>query len=700
MSDRLTVSDLLRDIDNKEFILPEFQRGYVWTNKQVKEYLQSLYKKYPTGNFLIWKTPHLQKARGGQSNDNNKYYQLILDGQQRLTSLYALFKGTPPPFYEGENLFFDLYFNIDTEEFVYYMEKRMKNNPEWIQITEFFRVGDAAKFVSEAPSDELKQYYLRNLTKLTRLSDIRNYTYDIQKISELDIDEVVTIFNLVNSSGTPLSKADLGLAHICSYWPEARDVFKNAQENFKKYNFNIELDTLTTCISAIAVDSVLFEKSFYEADKTLIEESWYKVERLLEYVINVLRNDAYIDSIKDLRTPYVLIPLVYYLSKNKGIFDNERDKKLALYWLYQALLWGRYSGQTPTKLQADIINLKNTNSFRTLIENLKRWRGGNLEIEANDLELQGTSSRFYPITYIVARSKGAIDWFNGMKLFSKNIGVHYKIENHHIFPQAVLYNSGYSSSNSIDKRKVNEIANIAFLTKETNIKISKTDPLKYLREIDKQFPNALKNQFVPKEEYLREVKRYEDFLSARRVLIARDINKFLGNLISDEEILTPPTTMDLINNGENEMIELKSCLRWSVNKGEVDKDIEFNIMRTICAFLNYHGGILFIGVEDHGKILGLENDFNSLGKNTPDGFQLHLINLVEKYLGREFAKYVHVFFETLEDKTICKVTVEQSKQPVFIKSNGEKFFYTRVGNSSKALDIEDTTKYIHAHWDL
>lgn len=700
MSDRLTISDLIKDIDNKEFILPEFQRGYVWTNRQVKEYLQSLYKHYPTGNFLIWKTPHLQKARGGQGNDDSKYYQLILDGQQRLTSLYALFKGCPPPFYEGENLFFDLYFNLDTEEFVYYMEKRMKNNPEWIGVTDFFKIGDAAKFVSEAPSEDLKQYYLKNLSKLTKLNDIRNYIYDIQKISELDIDEVVTIFNLVNSSGTPLSKADLGLAHICSFWPEARDVFKKAQDNFKKYNFDIELDILTTCISAIAVDSVLFERSFYEADRALIEESWYRVERLLEYIINVLKNDAYIDSINDLRTPYVLIPIVYYLSKNKGIFDNDRDKKTALYWLYQALLWGRYSGQTASKLQADIINIKNTNSFRTLIEYLKRWRGGNLEIEAADLDSQGTSSRFYPITYIVARSKGAVDWFNGMKLFSKNIGVHYKIENHHIFPQAILYKSGYNSLNSMDKRKVNEIANMAFLTKETNLKISKSDPLKYLKDIEKQYPTALRNQFVPKEEYLRDVKRYEDFLSARREIIAKEINKFMDKLVGDDDILTPPTTMDLIKSGENEMVELKSCLRWSVSKGEVDKDIEFNIMRTVCAFLNYNGGILFIGVEDHGDILGLENDFNSLGKNTLDGFQLHFINLIEKYMGREFAKYVHLEFEQLDNKTICKVNIEQSKQPVFLKSNGDKFFYTRVGNASKTLDIEETTKYIHTHWDL
>ncbi len=700
MSDRINIQNLLKDIDNQEFILPEFQRGYVWKPWQVKEYVQSLYKAYPTGSFLIWKTPNAQKARGGKGNDDNKYYQLILDGQQRLTSLYALFNGSPPPFYEGEHLYFDLYFNLDTEEFVYYMEKRMKDKPEWIAITQFLQVGDVGKFINYTRDDDVKAYYSNNLTKLIKLNEIRNYTYDIQKISELDIDEVVKIFNLVNSSGTPLSKADLGLAHICSYWQEARDIFKSAQSNFKQYHFDLELDFMTTCISAIAVDSVLFERSFYEAPKETVVKSWEKVERLLEYTINVLRNDAYIESSQDLKTPYVLIPIVYYLARNKGTFETESEKKLALYWLYQALLWGRYSGQTPQKLQADIVMLKNKNNFGELIENLKRWRGGNLEVEPNDLSLQGNRSRFYPITYIVAKHKGAIDWFNGMKLYSKNVGVHYKIENHHIFPQSILYKGGYSSADSLDKKMVNEVANLAFLTKETNLKISKTDPLKYLKDISEKYPNALKKQFVPLDEYLWKVERYEDFLANRRETIAKEINKFLNSFLKDEELLRTPTTKEIIESGENELVELKNSLRWSISKNEVDKEIEFNIMRTIAAFLNYNGGILFIGVLDDGEIIGVENDLNSLGKANQDGFYLHFVNLVEKYLGKEFVKYVHVTFEEVDNKTICKVHIEPSKSPTFIKNNGEKYFYTRVGNSSKMLDVEDTTKYIHSHWDL
>src|SRR3989344_4510015 len=135
MASTRTVGELLKDIELQEFILPEFQRGYIWTPKQVKEYLDSLYHAYPSGSFLIWKTPQAQKTRGKPVQTESKYYKLILDGQQRITSLYALFFGKPPPFYEGENLYFNLYFNLQTEEFSYYMEKKMKGNYEWIPVT-------------------------------------------------------------------------------------------------------------------------------------------------------------------------------------------------------------------------------------------------------------------------------------------------------------------------------------------------------------------------------------------------------------------------------------------------------------------------------------------------------------------------------------------------------------------------------------
>jgi len=697
MADTRKVNELLSSIDLKEYILPEFQRGYVWTQKQVKEYLNSLYRNYPTGSFLIWKTPQSQKIRGAEVNNDNKYYKLILDGQQRLTSLYALFKASPPPFYEGEKLFFNIYFNLDTEEFVYYMEKKMKGNIEWIPVTEFLKYGDVGKFIAST-ADSIRTYYNNNLTKLIKLNEIRNYSYYLTEISELDINEVVSVFNLVNSSGTPLSRADLALAHICSYWPEARDIFKDAQKKFSEYYFDFGLDFLTVCISAVSVDSVLFERSFYTAHIDIIKESWKKVKSTLEYVINVLKNDAFIDSSSNLKTPFVLIPIIYYLSKNSGSFNSEDEKRKFIYWMFNALMWGRYTGRTYQTLQQDIVNIKNSKRIEGLIEVLKRLRGGKLEVDADDLAFEGTASRFFPMSYIVARSKGAIDWFNGLKLYGKNIGKRYKIQTHHIFPQSLLYKHGYKSVDRQDVRRVNEIANLSFVTQETNLKISNNDPYPYLKKIEEQYPTALKKQFMPTEEYWI-INRYEDFLSKRREIIAKEINKYLSNLIKGENAFIPLTTEQIIAEGENEMVEFKSYLRWDYYQNVVNKNIEYQSLKTIAALLNFNGGTLFIGVADDGKILGLEKDYNSLGKPNKDGFELHLNDILIESFGKEFRKYIHVSFENTISGEICLVRVDASKTPAFIKFKGTKEFYIRTGNSSRSLDLQETANYIKTHWE-
>src|SRR4051812_28210678 len=116
---QLSISELIGQIGKEELILPEFQRGYVWNREKVKEYLTSLYRGFPTGSFLIWKTPNPGLARGATLDSSSNFFQLILDGQQRLTSIYTLLKGEPPRFYEGESLFFDIWFNVETEEFQY-----------------------------------------------------------------------------------------------------------------------------------------------------------------------------------------------------------------------------------------------------------------------------------------------------------------------------------------------------------------------------------------------------------------------------------------------------------------------------------------------------------------------------------------------------------------------------------------------------
>lgn len=128
-----STQDLLNQISRDEILLPEFQRGYVWNRDQVRGLMQSLYRKHPTGHLLIWRTYKPSLVRGGETARDG-HSLLLLDGQQRLTTLWVLFKGKAPRFYEGESLFFDLHFNMQTQEFRFWQKSQMENNPAWIGV--------------------------------------------------------------------------------------------------------------------------------------------------------------------------------------------------------------------------------------------------------------------------------------------------------------------------------------------------------------------------------------------------------------------------------------------------------------------------------------------------------------------------------------------------------------------------------------
>ena len=149
------------------------------------------------------------------------------------------------------------------------------------------------------------------------------------------------------------------------------------------------------------------------------------------------------------------------------------------------------------------------------------FRGSHLELSPEDFYLQGTNSRLFNIFYAAIRSQEARDWTDpNMPLYSKNIGRKNKLEKHHIFPKSLLYEH-YSSKNTIDKRLVNEIANMAFLTENSNKTIFNNEPIKYLPHIDKA---ELRKQFIPLDEELWKLQNYEDFLSERRRLLSEGIN--------------------------------------------------------------------------------------------------------------------------------------------------------------------------------
>jgi hypothetical protein len=698
MAGETPIAELIKDIKDGALILPEFQRGYVWNRNQVRSYLKSLYRGYPTGSFLIWKTPAPPKIRGDAAADDSKSYRLILDGQQRLTSVYVLMEGEPPPFYEGEKLFFDLHFNLVKEEFAYYKKIEMQNNPEWIQVTGFFKKGLAA-FLQEvtALDSAVRDFYFANMAKLTRLEQIRGYLYYLKELTELDMDRVVEVFDLVNSSGTRLSKSDLALAHICSKWPEARERFWEAQKSYADDGFDFDLSFYTRLTSIVATGSALYDP-LYRTSIDDVKAAWPKVRKALDYVFSVLKGDAYIDRGSTFPSMFVVIPLVAYLATTgRSQFDSETAKRSFLHWMFAALMWGRYSGSTETKLQADIEALKAADPPARLRENLIAERG-RIKLEPKDLEGAGTASPFFPMAYIVARSRGAVDWFNGIALYQKQIGQSFGLEIHHIFPQAVLYKSGYDSSNAAHKRMVNEIGNLAFLTKQANLGISAKKPEVYLPKVIEKHSDALRQQAVPQQSALWSVSSFPEFLAERRRLLAEAVNTFMDSLLI-KATSKGWTINDFVARGEGPNLEFKSSIRWDHKTESINPALEKVIAKTLAGFMNHTGGTLVVGVTDEGSIVGVEPDMASLTKKpNQDGLALHLTEILRKYCGAATAAMVDMSFASIDDKSLIVLSVEPAQHPVFVEDQGSPEFYVRSGSSTRQLNVKEATDYIGARW--
>ena len=223
----MKISTILDHIDSGHMALPEFQRGYVWNRDQVRGLFDSLYRRHPVGGLLVWATESKTADHRGDGPLAAGVVKLLLDGQQRMTSLYGVVRGKPPKFFDGNaQAFTGLRFHLETETFAFYQPVKMQDDPLWIDVTELMKKGTAGlgEFVTRLSAQPALRAkvgdYVGRLSRLLGITDIELHVEEVTG-ADKTLDVVVDIFNRVNSGGTKLSKGDLALAKICAEWPEA-----------------------------------------------------------------------------------------------------------------------------------------------------------------------------------------------------------------------------------------------------------------------------------------------------------------------------------------------------------------------------------------------------------------------------------------------------------------------------------------------
>jgi len=521
------LESLLSQIDSGSMLLPEFQRGYVWNRDQVRGLLRSLYLGYPVGGLLVWETETTpEDVRGTDIAVGNR--TLLLDGQQRLTTLYGVVRGRPPKFFEGDqNTFLGLRFSVEDETFEFYSPAKMKGDPTWIDVTRLFQEEGLKPFIDEFSVPEYKDKFSEYLKRLSELSNILKREFHLEKIVGKDktTDVVVDIFNRVNSGGTKLSKGDLALAKISAKAPELRNKMRDDLVTWEDNGYHFTLDWLLRNVNAVATG----RSQFLHLDDVHINDFERALEQSTKYInaiLNLIASRLGLDHDRVLMGRFALPVLALYLHQHGGKFPTKADADKALYWYIHVGLWGRFAGSTESMLAQDYEILRKA-GLDGVIQEVERTRGGSLKISADDFKVNTMGSRFYPLLYLLTRVGSGKDLLTGVELQKSLLGSLSSLQVHHIFPKKVLRDAGYK------RTEINAVANFCFLTQESNLIITKREPEDYFKQVIKEAgEEALASQWIPLDKKLWKIENYREFLSARRELLANAANGFLDSLLA------------------------------------------------------------------------------------------------------------------------------------------------------------------------
>jgi hypothetical protein len=557
-----TVEELVSMIERGELRLPEMQRRYVWRSTRVRDLLDSLYRGYPSGAILLWETDEDVPLQGFAVPQQQNPYQstrLLLDGQQRLTSLSAVIRGQPVNV-RGRARPIDLLFNLEHpdeltvvtevdeqadddhdiaddetdsnedellrrfEQMTFVVStKKLEQSPHWVKVSEVFKTDEDTAFLSRAGIEKISDPLCRKYSqRLSRLRSIRRYIYRMDVLERsLSYDEVTEIFVRVNSLGAKLRSSDLALAQITAKWRNSLEVFQRLQSAYEARGFELDLGLYLKNMIAFATGQSRFV-TVKNLTLDALQSAWKQAALGIEFATNFIKANAGIDSPALMSSPFLLITLAYFGHRRNYDISSEESDQLR-FWVRLANAKARYSrGSSETLLDQDLATIRDGGGPRELTDRL-RLQVGRLDVSAEELEGRNQRSAFFKTMFLAFRDADARDWTSDLAISLDHSGAHHRLQFHHIFPKAVLRKA------SISQREIDDIANLAFVAGRTNRHISDKAPIDYLPAlIAERGINQLQNQAIPVDTSLFDVSAYRSFLRERREVIAKRLNQFLG----------------------------------------------------------------------------------------------------------------------------------------------------------------------------
>jgi hypothetical protein len=742
-----SLSKLIEDIDTGEIGLPDIQRPFVWTPAKVRDLFDSMYNGFPVGYLLFWGNLAANGARQiGEGRKQSVPRLLIVDGQQRLTSLYAVLKGIPVVDQDYRQVRLKVAFRPRDATFAV-PDAAIERDPEYIPditqlwsqevrrnrfVKQFLERLSASREVNDDEEDHLNE-------SIDRLYDLQSYPFTALELSStIDEEKVAEVFVRINSKGVPLNQADFILTLMSVWWDDGRKQLEQFSRAAKHpstsgpspFNHFIRPspDQLLRAIVGLGfrrgqlryVYALLRGKDLAtgQPSEERREHQFEVLEQAQNFALDitnwqeffkVLVRGGYRSSSMVSSDNAILYAYVFYLiGKRDFAVPIEELREIIARWFFMASLTGRYSSSPESQIESDLARLRDRSSAAEFAEALDSVVRDTLTGDFWDITLPNalaTSAARSPTLYAYYAALNLLDarvLLSKMRvneLFDPAVrATRAAIERHHLYPRAHLKTLGIQSTS-----QVNQIANMAFVEWPKNTAISGNDPAVYWPA----YSTALSESELERQRFWHalsdgwETQEYSEFLKERRRLLAKVIKAGYERLAHGEsELAVTDTVEDLIAGGESDTVEFKSTARYNAHTGQADPRLEHVVLKTIAGFANASGGTLLLGVNDDGELLGLDGDLGVMKKPDTDRYQLWLTDLMETTMGKPAVTGVRVTFPYVNGSRVCKVAVRAAGSPVFVRTPGAQNheFWVRVGNSTRALTGADVLAYTKERW--
>lgn len=696
-------TDLISEIQKGQIKVPKFQRNFVWSLDKTAKLLDSILKWYPIGTFILRETNERLNDIKNIGNlelppipDDIKV-QYVLDWQQRITSLYAAFLGAKIK-KDGEKKitnYADIYVDLDGD---------IENNDDQIVISEkpeewtFITLHEILNFNDNLL--EIKEKYTDEQFKTIHQYSQTFSTYDFSTIvlRKEDVDSAIEVFTRINTWGQTLTLFEIMSAK--TYDEEQDFDMEDKFHRLLKELEEIKYDTISSSLILSVISLILSKnkeckrKVILQLDKQAIINIWEDVISALKESIDYFRSVYRIPVSALLPYDSLLVPFSYFFYHNKEKPKGEQIKFLEEFFWRMSLSF-RYSSSTESKLAQDIKRIDEILKWnRPSYDDVKVYLSSPKDLI--ETWFSAGSSYCKAILCLLAYHEPKDFQDNGKVILDNSwLKVANSKNYHHFFPKAYLRKNNIGNENSL--------VNITLVSADLNKKkIKAKAPSIYIQDFldeNEELPISIKSHLINDLDNFGVISDdYLVFLEKRWTAMFNELQKRIE--WKHKEGKAEEKIKELIITWENEILEMKSTLRFDIKEWIVNKKLEYVIAKTISAFLNTDGGTLIIGVDDDGNTLWLEKDFQTLSKQDTDWFELHLRQVIKKYLGDYFEKYIKVSFPKVDEKEICLIQISKSGKPVFITSEGVEWFFVRNGNSSIPKNRQEQSEYEKIHWSL